>query len=459
MKVYWLSVLALVACTKRNPAVCCLDKADCDEAGLSEVRDCTAGLACVDHQCVVPSCSMAGCEAATPVCNITTDVCEGCTDSSNCSRFTDTDVCDTASGACVECVTASDCVAAKPVCEANACRVCKLDSECPAGACGDDGACVPEAAIVYMDPGGTDSGACTRSAPCRRFEYALTQTSVSRPHIVMQPGGYVDADVRISPDRTTASRLFIHGGGAAYSKTPGNDGGLIYFTMAATIRDLEFFAVSGGGIEFGGPESITAENIRVHGGYLAVGTSGTAVFRNFTIDGSQYGIYVASGNLTIDRASIQAGTSGIYGASSSIVTISNTLVYGTLGLAVDLPASSGTISSSTIADSGTDSGNGPRAVRCSLGLTVRSSIIWAPGGSARASIDGCNLVSTIAGPTPVPGALNMNPQFVDSANRDYHLAPNSPARDAVDSGPETDFEGDPRPRGARYDIGADEAAP
>src|SRR5690606_6429312 len=136
MKVYGLLGLLLVACTKPNPAACCLDEADCAANGFKEVRMCAAGLACVDHQCVVPSCSMTGCAAEAPVCNITTDVCEGCTESSQCSRFSDTNVCDTATGACVECVTAADCDAAEPVCDANRCRACKLDSECPPGACG-----------------------------------------------------------------------------------------------------------------------------------------------------------------------------------------------------------------------------------------------------------------------------------------------------------------------------------
>ena len=87
MKLTWLLVVAAVGCTRPNPAVCCLDPADCKEVGISEVRGCNAGLACVEHQCVVPSCAMAGCEATAPVCNVTTDVCEGCADSSECDRF------------------------------------------------------------------------------------------------------------------------------------------------------------------------------------------------------------------------------------------------------------------------------------------------------------------------------------------------------------------------------------
>ena len=53
--------------------------------------------------------------------------------------------------------------------------------------------------------------------------------------------------------------------------------------------------------------------------------------------------------------------------------------------------------------------------------------------------------------------MNVNPGFADVNQRNYRLAPASPARDLVDAGPAFDFEGDARPRGARFDIGADEA--
>ena len=63
MKVLWvIAVLFAAACTKANPAVCCLDPADCSSIGASEpMRACPTGLACVDHECVVSECSTQGC--------------------------------------------------------------------------------------------------------------------------------------------------------------------------------------------------------------------------------------------------------------------------------------------------------------------------------------------------------------------------------------------------------------
>ena len=141
------------------------------------------------------------------------------------------------------------------------------------------------------------------------------------------------------------------------------------------------------------------------------------------------------------------------------VDVKNTVVYGTSKLALDLTGAVGTLDSSTIVYAGLGVTAGPRALKCSFGLTVRSSIIWDRNSTAQApSLQGsCPLVSVIAGKHPIPGAMALDPMFVDETNNDFHLAPNSPARDQVDTGPAHDFEGDPRPAGTRFDIGADEA--
>jgi hypothetical protein len=118
---------------------------------------------------------------------------------------------------------------------------------------------------------------------------------------------------------------------------------------------------------------------------------------------------------------------------------------------------SGTIAFTTISDVGSGTTTGPTAINCGLNTTIRSSIVWIPGVATRASIQGCNIASTIAGPFAVAGATNTDPLFVDPAQHDYHLGAASPARDAVDTGPATDFEGDLRPQGPRFDLGADEA--
>lgn len=59
----------------------------------------------------------------------------------------------------------------------------------------------------------------------------------------------------------------------------------------------------------------------------------------------------------------------------------------------------------------------------------------------------------IRGTNPVDG----DPAFVDPDNGDYHIGPGSAAVDAgVDTVVTTDIDGDSRPSGGGYDIGADE---
>lgn len=64
--------------------------------------------------------------------------------------------------------------------------------------------------------------------------------------------------------------------------------------------------------------------------------------------------------------------------------------------------------------------------------------------------------------TFVTGTINLweEPGFLDPAAGDYHIGPGSGAIDTgVDAGVTTDIDGDPRPVGPGYDIGADELLP
>jgi hypothetical protein len=451
------ALLVLGGCsTKANPNACCVSADDCSQAGLESVTACGDGLTCVNNQCTQETCSTDGCSAATPVCNVVTNACDVCTDSSQCASYPGQTVCDTSSGACVGCVTTADCPTATPVCDTGRCRACATDSDCPSGACADDGNCVPESEIVYIDPAGTDAGNCTSDAPCRSMLFAVTKASGTRDHLVMHPGAYVE-HVQLVGNGSTAPLLHIHGGGSTLSQPTGNDGGLLGIANV-DIQYLDLINDSGRALDITNG-SLRHSHVRAHGN--EIDTYGVVMLEDVVVGpGGDFGVLVGSGTLTMDRVQITGEFTTAVKANSYDATInaSNMLIYSGAGLAMDLSmAAGGTISFSTIADSGADMGTGPRSINCSSNVTFRSSIVWAPGSVSRVPIQGCNVVSSIVGPTAISGVTNTDPLFVSSATHDYHLSAGSPAIDAADFGPDHDFEGDARPSGSRFDIGADEA--
>ncbi len=85
------------------------------------------------------------------------------------------------------------------------------------------------------------------------------------------------------------------------------------------------------------------------------------------------------------------------------------------------------------------------------GVIVRNNILYQNGNTV--SIDpGAQAQVTL------DHNLTVDPRFVNAAGGDFHLQAGSPAIDAGSSlnAPNTDFDGNPRPRGAGYDIGAHE---
>jgi hypothetical protein len=137
------------------------------------------------------------------------------------------------------------------------------------------------------------------------------------------------------------------------------------------------------------------------------------------------------------------------------VDITNLVAYGTTGTVVDLVGTSGSIAFSTIF--GKSSSASPPGMHCQGTATIRNSIVWTPVTTQTLGYTGaCAISSSIMGPVSVAGAANSDPLFVNVDANNFHLNGGSPARDIATQGPDTDADGDPRPIGPGFDLGADE---
>ncbi|MFN0250108.1 MAG: choice-of-anchor Q domain-containing protein [Kofleriaceae bacterium] len=454
MRVLVFAALVLGGCsTTKNPNFCCLTGDDCLAAGASEVTPCSQGLACIENACVPSVCAMEGCTAAAPVCETSTDMCLGCVDASDCARFANLPVCDAAGGgACVECATTSDCPANEPICDAKQCRACAADADCETRACGDDGGCIDENQIVFLAPDGVDRGDCTRAAPCQDLAFGLTKATGLRAHVVFATGSYTTTGA-LNP-HGGIDRVTLHGNGAML--TGGNaDNVTINMTRPSTIRDLHVTNPIAFGIALRARDAnLQRLTLTGHNGLSANGQV-TANDLEITSVGTQgRGIFVA-GNLLLDRARIRGGAAGI--AGYGVFDVVNTVISDTAVGGVNFDSNArGTLRFVTI--SRTNFVADGIGARCgSSAVAFENSIIWDSTETTTPNVESCTFTNTIVGPMMAFGALNTPPMFADELAGNFHLTPNSPARDVVDAGPPTDFEGDPRPRGVRFDIGADEA--
>ena len=486
-------LVGAVACSKTNPALCCVSDADCASVGLPSVKLCGSGLACEHNMCIVAECQsdmdctmdhpacVGGlcadcngnhpCKATEPVCSTDVGTCGPCTSSADCAIDPTLPLCNTTSGACVQCMAPSDCSGTTPICDAMSCRACRSDSECPTGACAPNGSCVAESAIIWISVNGASSGPCTRSMPCNTIGVGLQQASPTREHFVLAPGIY-PTSIAFDSSMTFAPELFIHGGGATLTAMAGSPPPTILSArIPLTITNLNFFGAAIP-IDVSAPVTLTSvsmqgtQHINVAAALTATdlhitGTTGTSTEPAISLISS------AAASLTLNRGVIAMSPSGIGAGGGAQVHIKNTLIWGTTYRAVAV-ATSADIAFSTIVDSGASTNGAPCTVAGSANgvIQVTSSIIWqqgcggdptrdAAGGSAGSTFTS----SIVSNTTPTPGTTNVDPMFVDRAGHDYHIQATSPAKDAVDTGPSDDFEGDARPQGPKFDIGADEAPP
>jgi hypothetical protein len=485
------------------PRTCVVDPFLPDGGGACEVpSDChdPGTPYCVSQLCVQCEAS-AQCSASAPVCNAE-HACDRCTVEDQCKDFGNTPHCGD-NGQCVACRTdvAADCnvAGATPVCDAESamCRGCRADDECTAtGVCDDGtGACVKPQDIIFVAASAVGGAGCgTEAAPCKTLNEALAAvTPPTRIWIKVAAGTYMENLV------IDGKKLNIVG------PPPVQTGPVVKVIPAANLVAV---AVVTGNAEVGlrnlrlsgaGGSTTNADGLRCSQG------AGTELpklsLRGVMIDGNAaQGLDVNQCDVNVVGAVVRNNTTVGVIAVDSKLSMTRSRIEQNFGGGVNLQTSDFALVNDFIVHNGNGgstfggvvlNGNPPSGASGARFEFNTLSANDASDGFASGLI--CNVSTTLAfkndivfknvpdpvttigqvsgsnctwshsdiGPgTLVAGASNLNvdPTFLDATNSDYHLQATSVAKDAAEDAATVvdDFDGQKRPAGEGWDMGADE---
>jgi len=356
------------------------------------------------------------------------------------------------------------------------CRTCAKDSECDSGACDlVAGRCVDPSAILYASPAGFTTDPCTPTSPCS-LSRAAQLVDTGTPYIVLRPGRYSGgADFNGKKATLTGSGAIIDIIDDPLSLITIRDRSEIFMRNINIDDHVTNLMTETLGAILVEDSNLTVDSMQSNTIFIrAIGVTRVAlsVGSILTITNSSFsgpGVLGSGPELIIDRCLFRNFSSNPYSLSidsdDSIQLTNSILSSDSMHRTFFLPKS--TTQESHIVHNTFVGGTGIDCQATGSPFQIFDSNIFYNVPTISPPVT-CqyryNLSIPDAGLTGIGniGNITGDPMFKDAANGNFHLKQGSAAIDAANPGDVFtghDFDGTPRPQGARSDIGAFEYVP
>jgi hypothetical protein len=176
---------------------------------------------------------------------------------------------------------------------------------------------------------GDDVNPCSRTAPCKTFAGAISNTAVGGEISVLNPGGFgavtITQSVTIDGDGTLASILANAGNGITVNG-PG---------VVLTLRNISLVCTNGGalkGVHLVNGAAAILDHVTISGFETAVAsTTGNVLVINSTLTrNAGFAVHALGGSITVENSTLTNNGVAVQSETGATVNLSNNGIYNNL---------------------------------------------------------------------------------------------------------------------------------